>query len=250
MYIMKLLYIIIITINIFHLIISLYLTDYQIKLINNLIQNKNINMDQRNKINDILFEAYEKFSIKKAIEFKNKYKLKCKNINNDELFLASRFGLFKAIKKYKANGSFTKYSSIYINFELLKLITERYQLSIMPKNYRKKNKSNLSKYQLYNYNTLFIVRFASSYENYEESSLFINNEDIIHSINNKNLYQEKISNLLVNLTPSMKKIFYLKYFSNGVNFMSNKKISTFMSCSEETIRKQVSKIKNIAIYTL
>jgi hypothetical protein len=236
---MKFIYIIIITINIFHLLKSLYLTNYQIKLINNLIQNRHINVKQRNKINKILFDAYEKFSIKKAIEFKNNYKLKCKNINNDELFLASRFGLFKAIKNYNAKGSFTKYSSIYINYELLKLITERYSINIMPKSYRTKPES-------YKCKNLFNVRLASSYEDYEKNTLFINDENIIYFINNKNLYQEKISNLLVNLTPSMKKIFYLKYFSNGVKIISNKKISNLMSCSEETIRKQVNKIKNIA----
>ena len=231
--------ILLVALNISHLIESLYLTKNQINLINRLIQNKNTNSYQRNKINNILFSAYEKFSIKKAIEFKNNYKLKCKNINNDELFLACRFGLFKSIKKYNAKGSFTKYSSIYINYELLKLITERYSINIMPKSYRTKPES-------YKCKNLFNVRLASSYEDYEKNTLFINDENIIYFINNKNLYQEKISNLLVNLTPSMKKIFYLKYFSNGVKIISNKKISNLMSCSEETIRKQVNKIKNIA----
>jgi hypothetical protein len=234
-----LIYIIIITINICDLIKSLYLTDYQIKLINNLIKNKEINVKQRNTINEILFIAYEKFSIKKAIEFKNNYKLKCKNINNDELFLACRFGLFKAIKKYNAKGSFTKYASIYINYELLKLMTERYSINIMPKSYR-------SKHELYKCKNLFNVRLASSYEDYEKNILFIKDENIIYIINNKNLYQDKMSNLLVNLTDSMKIIFFLKYFSNETKIISNKKISNLMSCSEETIRKQVNKIKNIA----
>lgn len=231
--------ILLVALNISHLIESLYLTKNQINLINRLIQNKNTNSYQRNKINNILFSAYEKFSIKKAIEFKNNYKLKCKNINNDELFLACRFGLFKAIKKYNAKGSFTKYSSIYINYELLKLITERYSINIMPKSYR-------AKHQLYKYKNLYNVRLASSYEDYEKNTLFINDENIIYIINNKNLYQEKISNLLDNLTPSMRRILYFKYFTNPNKYMSNKKISLLMDCSEEAIRKKLIIIKNIA----
>ena len=231
--------ILLVAVNISYIIESLYLTKNQINLINRLIQNKNTNSYQRNKINNILFSAYEKFSIKKAIEFKNNYKLKCKNINNDELFLACRFGLFKAIKKYNAKGSFTKYSSIYINYELLKLIIERYSINIMPKSYTAKN-------QLYKYKNLYNVRLASSYEDYEKSTLFINDENIIYIINNKNLHQEKISNLLDNLTPSMRRILYFKYFTNPNKYMSNKKISLLMDCSEEAIRKKLILIKNIA----
>jgi RNA polymerase sigma factor (sigma-70 family) len=231
--------ILLVALNISYLIKSLYLTKNQINLINKLIQNKNTNSYQRNKINNILFDAYEKFSIKKAIEFKNNYKLKCKNINNDELFLACRFGLFKAIKKYNAKGSFTKYSSIYINYELLNLIRERYSINIIPKSYR-------AKHQLYKYKNLYNVRLASSYEDYEKNTLFINDENIIYIINNKNLHQEKISNLLDNLTPSLRRILYLKYFNNPNKYMSNKKISILMGCSEETIRKQINEIKKIA----
>jgi len=238
--------ILLVALNISYLIKSLYLTKNQIKLINNLIKNRDIDVKQRNKINNILFDAYEKFSIKKAIEFRNNYKFKCKNINNDELFLACRFGLFKAIKKYNANGSFTKYSSIYINYELLKLIRERYSLSILPKSYRTKNKSNSYKNDSYKFKNLCNIRLSSSYEDYEIDSLFSYNENLLDNINNKNFYRENSSNLLFNLTPFMKRIFYLKYLSNEYKFMSNKKISILMGCSEETIRKQIIEIKKIA----
>jgi RNA polymerase sigma factor (sigma-70 family) len=245
---MKFINIIFLFLNIIDNIKSLYLTNYQLNLINNLIQNDKINVIERNKINMILFKAYENFAIKKSLEFRSKHKFKCKDIKNDELFFSSKIGLFKSIKKYNGKHSLANYSTMYINSELFKLLTDKYSLSGVPKKERTKNKSNSSINELYNYKKLLNPEFASSYENWQSDSLFVSNEDIVNKIMCKNEYNDKLISLISKLTPSMKRILYLKYFTNNNSnkCMSNKDISLLMSCSEEAIRKQLIKIKNIA----
>jgi DNA-directed RNA polymerase sigma subunit (sigma70/sigma32) len=243
---MKFIKILLLLLNIEYFVKSLYLTNYQLNLINNLIKKNEINVNQRNKINIILFKAFEKFSIKKAIDFKNKHQFKCKDIKNDELIFNSRIGLFKAIQNYNGKYSFINYSNIYINSELLKVITDKYSLSSVPKSYRIKNKTNISKNELYEYKKLLSPKLTCLYESWQSDLLFINNDDILSNIISKNENIDKLYVLSNKLTPSMKRILYLKYYSDENKIMSNKKISILMCCSEEAIRKKICLIKSIA----
>jgi hypothetical protein len=147
---MKILYILLFI----NLVKSLYLNNYQIKLIKNLIQNPLLQNKDRAKINLILYKAYEKWAIKKAIDFKTLHRYKCNNIKTEELVLSSKIGLFKSIKKYNGKFNLINYSSIYVNSELLKVLTETYSLSILPKSFRKKNKENISNEELNKYKNL------------------------------------------------------------------------------------------------
>ena len=122
---------------------SLYLTRLQYNSIVNLIKNPSTNFDQREKVNLLLYYAYEKWAIKKAIEFQKKHNYKCRNINKEELVLSSKIGLFRAIKKYNGKYNFLLYSEIYVKSELLKLLTDQYSSSILPKSYRKSRKQNV-----------------------------------------------------------------------------------------------------------
>jgi RNA polymerase sigma factor (sigma-70 family) len=211
-----------------------------------MIQHNNIGKNERTKINLILLYAYENFSIKKAIEFKNRHKYKCKDIRNEELFFYSKIGLFKAIQNYNGNNSLANYSYLYIHSELLKLITDKYSLSIIPKSYRIKNKCHFPKRELYNYKKLLDPKLACRYETWQFETMFYNHsDDILHALNNKYEHNEKINTLMEKLTPSMKRIVYLKYLNESKQ-ISNKKISVLMGCSEETVRKQINKIKKIA----
>ena len=86
-----------------NLVKSLHLNNYQINLINNLIQNPLLQNREREKLNLILYKAYEKWAIKKAIDFKTLHKYKCRNIKKEELILSSKMGLFKSIKNIMEN---------------------------------------------------------------------------------------------------------------------------------------------------
>jgi len=227
-----------ILINLF-LINSLHLNSKQINQIINLIKNKSLNTEQREKINYILYKSYEKWAIKKAIDFKELHKFKCKNINTQELILYSKFGLFKSIKKYNGNSLFLFYSEFYVKKELLNVVTNHFSLSIIPKSIRTKNKQNFSHDDL------------SEYKNKLEPMLinYANNVAIDKSHNSKQQHiLDKIYNYethmkiwenINKLEPFSKRIIYLKYDQEFNKIKSNKIISVLMCCSEEHVRKKL-----------
>jgi hypothetical protein len=223
---------------------TLHLNLIQIKKINNLIQNPSTTIKQREIINNILYKAYEKWSIKQAFEFKNKHYIKTKNINTDELILSSKIGLYKATVKYNGKISFTYYSSIYIKHELLKTVTDAHSLSILPSSIRKTNKKKFTNEQLINYNNLVNVKLIS----YENNWMFDKYYNTLSS-DNTNLYNiiehDKLLDLWQelnkSLSPFSKRIIHLKYDFNFNVIHSNKDISNLMCCSEETIRKTINK---------
>jgi RNA polymerase sigma factor (sigma-70 family) len=219
-------------------ITSLYLTNYQIQLINNLVQNPLLQSKERESINKILYKAYENWAVKKALDFKTLHKYKCVDIKTNELILYSKFGLFKSIKKYNGKYNFINYSSIYIKSELLRALTEKYSLSILPKSYRTKNKSTLTENELIIYNRLLHTQLTCQY-NKNENNIFVNNNDILNKINKKYEDEERFNEKMNSLTAFEKRVLQLKYNHNYENnfIRSNKDVAILMCCSEETIRK-------------
>jgi hypothetical protein len=219
-------------------ITSLHLNNFQIKIIKSAIQNPQLSLKQREKINHILYKAYEKWCISKAIKFKSIHNKKCHNIKFEELIFASKIGLFKSIQKYNGKYDFINYSSIYVKSELLRVLTDAYSSSILPKNLRKKNKSNMTYSERIQYNFLLEVRPIVSYETWKMFLIFKNKEEVpnkiferkelLHSLYNENQY--------LNFT---KRIIYLKYFFYTNKIPSNKHISDLMCCSEETVRQEL-----------
>lgn len=215
---MNLLYIFVF-INLIKNIVGLYLNNNQIISINNLIKNNKLNHFERNKINLILYKAFEGYAIKKAFDFK--YIYNCLNISNGELIFYSKIGLFKSTQKYNGKHSFIKYSTIYIYSELYRLIKEKYILS-------NKNK----------HNKLFV-----NFENWQINNIYFNENNEINRIIDKYNNYDEINNLIDKQNPFTKRIIYLKYFLKPNEILSNKHVSELMCCSEETIRKQLLQIK-------
>jgi hypothetical protein len=171
--------------------ISLHLNGYQIKMINNLLKNPDLRSLDREKINSVLYIAYEKFAIKKALEFKSVHKYKCTNMQKEEIILSSKIGLFKAIQKYNGKYDFINYATIYINSELFRLLTDKYSLSSLPKSYRSASASRRKKDTtakkdatadnkglgiLDKYNHLLDVKLSILYEPWQLDSIFVSNE--------------------------------------------------------------------------
>ena len=223
---------------------GLHLTSNQLQLINNLIKNKNLDLNQRNKINHVLYTSYEKWAIKRAQYFKQKHFFKCQNIHTSELVLSSKIGLFKAIKNYNGNSDFIYFSDFYVKSELFKTLTDYYAMSSIPKNIRIKNKNNLSEKELTIYNQnidSYLINYSNSFQ---MDKVSIYNKNIEETIIEK---QEKYQNYLdvwkkINEIddPFTKRIFFLKYDFDFTNLRSNKKIAALMCCSEETVRQKLS----------
>lgn len=225
------------------LINCLHLTSKQIFHIVKLIKKTNLDTEQREKINYILFKSYEKWAIKKALDFKQLHKFKCKNINTQELVLYSKFGLFKSIKKYNGNSSLLFYSEFYVKKELLNVVTDHFSLSIIPKSIRIKNKHNFSYEILSEYKNKLepmLINYANNVA--IDKSHNSKQEHILDKINNYNLYME-IWEIINNLDPFSKRVIYLKYDHEFNKIRSNKIIAELMCCSEEHIRKNLQESK-------
>jgi len=218
----------------------LHLTKYQFNLINNLIKNNNLSITKREIINKILFCAFEKLSIKKAIEFKKYHYYKCKDININDLIISSKFGLFKSIKKYNGNSNFIYFSNIYIQSELLQTLTKHFSLSLIPKKLRIKNKTNYSPLEIKNYKKLLNTRLVSNSNQWQFDKLKTINIDLnnINSLDKLALYEYNVEfwNKINSLSPFHKKILHLKYDFEFNKIRTNKLISELMCCSEENIR--------------
>ena len=212
----------------------LYLTQYQYKTIRKLIDNPSINEMQKNKLKNILYFSFEKWAIKRGFEFKKKHNYKLNDVSNEEIIMYCKLGLYKSIKKYNGNSSFTYFSNIYINHELYKIITEKYASSIIPKSQRIKNKKSFTNNEIIQYNKLLNTQFID----YNNKYNFYNKNDENSQINNIILSEEK-QNLWMkinSLEPFSRRIFHLKYDINFNNIRTIKEIAKLMMCSEEYIR--------------
>ena len=213
---------------------SLHLNSYQVGLINKLIQTPNLKHQERNTINSLLYKSYEKLAIKTAIEFKIKHKYKCANIKTEELILSSKIGLFKAVKKYNGKSDFAEYSNIYMKSELLKLLTDTYALSSLPKRIRRESRIEDSQIDMQKYKHLLRVNLSIMYEPWQIDEIFVGKEEpIIDRIHKK----YSISDAMNSHSPFRKRILYLKYFLHENRVLSNKHVAELMCCSEETVRK-------------
>lgn len=236
-----------ILINFVNVIYSLHLNNLQITLIRNLIQNPELKYSEKEKIKMILYNAYEKWAIKKALDFKALHKYKCMNMKKEEFIFSSKIGLYKSIQKYNGKYDFINYSKIYINSELLKLLTDKYSLCSLPKSYRSKSQKQKQKQNqiksFYWNHYLLNVKLTGHYEKWQLDSIFVSKEqDIVSKINNKYEKIEKIEKIEDDF---MKRVLYLKYyFYNGdkSRILSNKEISVLMCCSEETIRENLKHV--------
>ena len=223
---------------------SLYLTNTNYKIIISLIKNPSTSLYQREKINKIMYHSYENWAVSKAIEFKKKHNYKCRDIQNAELFLYTKYALYKSIVKYNGQIPFINYSTIYISASLNDAITDRFSLSILPKSYRKKSKANFTLDEKNSYNKLLHVRMVDS--NYDNKLSFLSqdykkpyeyNEGI-----DKIYYQNKINNIwnMINkFEPFTKRVYHLKYDYEFNKIRTNKEISVLMACSEEYVRQKL-----------
>lgn len=223
-------------------IVNGYLTKSNHKLIVELIKNPNLGKIERIKINKIMYLSYQKWAMKQAYEFKKKHYYKCNRIPTNELLLYSKVGLYKSIVNYKGTSDFTYYSSLYINYELIKALTDSFSLSILPKRVRMESKEHYTIEKMDNYKNLLITKVNTDCSYWKN-----NNIDLSHKIINDHEYQYKLKEIWDYINnkyePFLRRIIFLKYDYQFNEIRTNKIIGILMCCSEEWIRKNIEKIK-------
>jgi hypothetical protein len=223
--------------NIIH---ALYLTPNQYNLVLKIIKNPETSEKERYIINNILYKSYENWAVNKAIKFKNLHAYKCSNIKISDLILYSKYGLYKSIINYKGHIPFTNYSSIYINSELCKTITDHFSLSSLPKYLRKQSKANMNQEQrkVYKKQLYTIINL----DNWQlEKYNLKQNKNLMSEKMLENIIQQQEFQIIWNIINTNLDIFSKRVMNYKYNFYfnklrSNKHIAELMCCSEETIR--------------
>lgn len=216
---------------------SLHLTKQNYYSITQLLQNKHLTVEQRNKLNRVMYNCYEKWAIKRAVLFKDKHKYKCSRIPLNELILYSKVGLHKATLNYNGRSNFTNYSAFYVDGQIRQALTDSYSLSILPKKLRKMSKKNMNSSEIKNYKELLEMKTFTNIEHWSKNS----NKHILDHYNDLEDYRvvwDKINKL----DPFTKRVVFLKFDYRFNKVRTNKHVAQLMCCSEEYIRITLKKL--------
>ena len=215
---------------------ALHLSPQQMYSARRLLGNPALTLDQRSSIQNLLFVSHEKWAFKKAIEFKQLHRYKCRDISIDELALSAKIGLLKSSKTYNGSTKFVHFSEIYIKSELLRTITIRLSITscISPNNRMKsanKNESNqnmkTTQKQVYSFAPLSEkIASTSSY-----TQPLIKRQEVE--------FYDRIWVYIDSLDAFTKRVVWLKYNREFKMQLSNNRIAELMCCSEETVRKTI-----------
>lgn len=234
---------------------TLYLNKIQQKTIKTLIQNNKMTVREREKINNILFEAYKDCAHKKASYFKHIHKYKCRNIHINDLKSAAEFGLMKASIYYNGNSSFYYYSSLHVKNELLTTLTNHNKIAPISKTTLRKGfsqtnpKFSIDKYYSLQNKLNIIYESIKSPEFLNTLSTNNNNvlENIIQEEEKERIWNDVLLFISSNLTSNslMKKIFVLKYDKDFTEIRSTKEISEIIGYSQGHIRLKLRQLKQM-----
>jgi RNA polymerase sigma factor (sigma-70 family) len=231
---------------------TLYLNKIQETVITNLIKENRLSFPEREKINNVLFEAYKDSSHRRACFFKHIHRYKCRNIEINDLKSAAEFGLMKAALNYNGNSSFYFYSSLHIKNELLNALTNHNTIAPISKTTLRKGFSStyknftLSKYYSLQNKLNVIYESITSPEFLSVISETNNHkylENIIQEEEHERVWNEVIA--LVSVNPLMKKIFLLKYSKEFQKIRTDKEIAKILGYSSGHVTRNVKKIKDI-----
>ena len=122
-----------------------YLSTIEWKKINTILNHNESTPELRNKVKNVIYNCYEKWSFSIVSIISQKYREKCNQIQLDELKLYGYIGLRKALIKYDSTqyNKFTNYAVKYIYSEVLTGIHELTPLYTSDENYKYKNKQKV-----------------------------------------------------------------------------------------------------------
>lgn len=199
---------------------ALHLSGHQMHSVRHLLNNPELPISERYTIQRILYVSHEKWAVKKAKEFKEFHRHKCRDIPLEDLVLSSKIGLFKSADKYNGSSNFVAFSEIYVKSELLRTMTSYLSVtSCVSKRDRMSANPKPPYRKVYSY----ISAKSEEPQPLDKTQQFEYYDEIWGRINAGD-------------DAFTKRVFQLKYDREFNVKRSNKRISELMCCSEETVR--------------
>ena len=210
---------------------TLHLSPKQMYSARGLLMNPTITSVQRESVQKLLYSAHEKWAIKKAVEFKQLHRYKCRDISTSELVLSSKIGLLKSSRNYDGRAAFNRYAEMYVKSELLRTLSMRLSITncISVKDRMKSNKQTNITRVVETLNSMITIKstnptpLANSAENefYRNAWAYVDTLDVF-----------------------TKRVVWTKYNYEFKVQNSNKQIAELMCCSEETVRKAITRFSD------
>jgi hypothetical protein len=227
---------------------SIHLSPVQMQDVRFLLGNPELTPIQRGSLQNLLYVTHEKWAIKKAMEFKELHRFKCRDISTRELALSSKIGLLKSSRIYDGRSHFVRFSDIFVKSELLRTMTSRLSTTScisMKDRLKSKQPTTPSKSAEYtnthtNANTNGNARVMSSMEWVPSASSSLSPMETFQTTE---LY-ETPWNYVDSLDAFTKHVVWLKYNGEFQIQRSNKQIAKLMCCSEETVRKAINRFSD------
>lgn len=177
----------------------------------------------------ILYRRYEGWAIKIGSNFKKQHMYKCKHIPYHEMSIYSRIGLLNAIRRYqptKDTALFHLYAVHHIRGQLYKGMTDLSPIT------------NVSKKMLRNAGTIYQrAHHHSGLLNNQHSGL-LNNQphtSAAHTNDSAKLWEH----IEETAEPFTRRCITYKFDYDFNTIRSNREVAYVMSCSEETVRKNI-----------
>jgi RNA polymerase sigma factor (sigma-70 family) len=208
-----------------------HLTNNQLKSINRLIQHPKITQYQRVRLDNVLYRSYEKWAVKKAKDFRQLHRNKCRNIAADDLVLSSKIGLLHAIRRYDGTASLLNYANFYVRGELFRMVTAHYDSSIVPRKMRAAAKAN------------FTNEVMQYYHNHLETRIIdYRGSDFIGSrpAAKKHDY-DQMWHRVAELDLFSQQVMRLKYSHEFEKLMTNAEVAQHVGKCQETVRMTVKR---------
>jgi DNA-directed RNA polymerase specialized sigma subunit len=235
-----------------------YLDKKQWNTIDTILANKNLSPQNKHQINRIIYTHHYFWAKKQARIFKQFHYYKCKTIREEEINLYALIGLWKASQKYNptkyTNTSFIIYAKKYVIGELYRGMTDLQTLNIIPRNERKKSIYNQNIQNIQNNeNNQNNKRYKNIISTVGEDEFLIDeyvNKNIneyfcTNSYNNEKYYEMLWEQIYASdCSQFTKNIIRYKFSFDFKKKMSNKKVATLLSSSEEHVRKQLHSFFN------
>jgi RNA polymerase sigma factor (sigma-70 family) len=218
-----------------------YLTPLQKKLIKNIIQNKDISIEVKNKTKEIIAVNYTPWALSQYKIFVNKNRsyLYKKHIPLNDLRQYAIIGMIKALEKYNGSVDFTVYAEKYILGTLHQGVTDLIPLRPISHSLRMNGK-DVPSITFAHENTWMFDKLYKAKDNDNESDKILKVEDKYISRKSE---IERINNIVKQLTPYEQNLFYYRYSKDTLKEIRTvATVSELMCCSTETYRKKMNKI--------
>jgi len=204
---------------------GIHLSPQQMYSARGLLLHPQLTPAQRMHVQNLLYRSHEKWSVKKAKEFKQFHKYKCGDISLDELILSGKMGLFKSSRKYDGRTGFTRFAEIYVKSELIRTMTTRLSFT-----------SGISRTaRMARKNPTNVTRVLKQIDDLVETLQAVDRRPLLR-IQAEEYYANIWAKINQFDDAFTKRVFWLKYTHEFKTQRSNREVAELMCCSEEFVR--------------